>query len=365
MVKIVPIVVNVGGSSKIDVMSLTLLAIESSCDETSAAVIEDGTKVCSNIVASQIDIHKEYGGVVPEIASRKHVELIMPVVDKAIKEAGITKEDIDGVAVTNGPGLIGALMVGLSTAKAMAFALGVPLIGVNHLQAHMSAIHLENEISFPFVGLVVSGGHTSLYLVKSYTEFEMLGKTRDDAAGEAFDKAAKILGLPYPGGVEIDKLAKKGNRDAIPFPRPFMKSPTLDFSFSGVKTSVVYYLRKHPDPNQEELQDICASYQEAIVETLVAKTLIAAKQNEVNSVVIAGGVACNSRLRELSKEKLEKEGVSVYIPSPKFCTDNAAMIGSLGGFMFQKGDTSELNLTPFSTSRPKYGRGRGGQVKNA
>lgn len=356
---------NVSESSKINVMSVTLLAIESSCDETSAAIIEDGRVVRSNIVASQIDIHKEYGGVVPEIASRMHVELIMPVVDKAISEAGISKQDINGVAVTNGPGLIGALMVGLSTAKALAFALGVPLLGVNHLEAHMSAIHLENEVSFPFVGLVVSGGHTSLYLVKSYTEFEMLGKTRDDAAGEAFDKGAKILGLPYPGGIEIDKLSKEGRRDAIPFPRPFKSSSTLDFSFSGLKTSVVYYLRKHPDPNKQEMRDICASYQEAIVETLVDKTLIAAKENNVESVVIAGGVACNSRLRELSRERLEQEGISVYIPSPKYCTDNAAMIGSLGGFMFLEGDTSELNLTPFSTSRPKYGRGRGGQVKSA
>ena len=356
---------NVGESCKIDVMSVTLLAIESSCDETSAAIIKDGKTVLSNIVASQIDIHKEYGGVVPEIASRMHVELMMPVVDKAISEAGISKDDIDGVAVTNGPGLIGALMVGLSTAKALAFSLGVPLIGVNHLEAHMSAIHLENDLSFPFVGLVVSGGHTSLYLVKSYTEFEMLGKTRDDAAGEAFDKGAKILGLPYPGGIEIDKLSKKGKKDAIPFPRPFKSSNNLDFSFSGLKTSVVYYLRKHPDPNQQEMHDICASYQEAIVETLVDKTLIAAKEHNVESVVIAGGVACNSRLRELSKEKLEQEGISVFIPSPKYCTDNAAMIGSLGGFMFQKGDTAELDLTPFSTSRPKYGRGRGGQAKNA
>ncbi len=356
---------NARESSKIDVMSVTLLAIESSCDETSAAIIVDGKIVRSNIVASQMDIHKEYGGVVPEIASRMHVELIMPVIDKAISESEISKEDIDAVAVTNGPGLIGALMVGLSTAKAVAFALGVPLIGVNHLQAHMSAIHLENEVSFPFVGLVVSGGHTSLYLVKSYTKFEMLGKTRDDAAGEAFDKGAKILGLPYPGGIEIDKLSKEGNRDSIPFPRPFKSSSTLDFSFSGLKTSVVYYLRKHPDPNQQEMQDICASYQEAIVETLVDKTLIAAKEHKVDSVVIAGGVACNSRLRELSKEVLEKEGISVYIPSPKYCTDNAAMIGSLGGFMFQQGDTSELDLTPFSTSRPKYGRGRGGQAKSA
>jgi len=346
-------------------MSLTLLAIESSCDETSAAVIQDGTEVLSNVVASQIDIHKEYGGVVPEIASRMHVEIIMPVVDKAIKESGIEKDKLDAVAVTHGPGLIGALMVGLSTAKAMAFGLNIPLVGVNHLEAHMSAVHLENSVKFPFVGLVVSGGHTSLYLVKSYTEFELLGKTRDDAAGEAFDKAAKIMDLPYPGGVEIDKLAKEGNREAIEFPRPFMNNATLDFSFSGVKTSVLYYLKKHPDPNDKELRDICASYQEAIVETLVHKTLLAAKKHNVESVVIAGGVACNSRLRELSKEKLEQEGISVYIPSPKYCTDNAAMIGSLGGFMFQNQTTSELSLTPFSTSRAKYGRGRNGKAKTA
>lgn len=346
-------------------MFITLLAIESSCDETSAAVIQDGKKVLSNVVASQIDIHKEYGGVVPEIASRKHVELIMPVIDKALHESKVAKADLDGVAVTSGPGLIGALMVGLSTAKAIAFSLDIPLIGVNHLEAHMSAVHLENEVSFPFLGLVVSGGHTSLYLVKSYTKFELLGKTRDDAAGEAFDKAAKIMGLPYPGGIEIDKLAKKGNREAIKFPRPFKSSSNFDFSFSGLKTSVLYYLRKHPDPSEQELSDICASYQEAIVDTLVDKTLLAAKGHKVKSVVIAGGVACNSRLRELSKERLEIEGITVYIPSPKYCTDNAAMIGSLGGFMFQKGETSELSLTPFSTSRPKYGRGRGGQSEIA
>jgi N6-L-threonylcarbamoyladenine synthase len=352
-------------SSKIQVMSVTLLAIESSCDETSAAVIQDGKKALSNVVASQVDIHKEYGGVVPEIASRMHVELIMPVVDKAIKEANIDKDDIGGIAVTHGPGLIGALMVGLSTAKALAFGIGVPLIGVNHLEAHISAVHLENEVPFPFVGLVVSGGHTSLYLVRGYTEFELLGKTRDDAAGEAFDKAAKIMGLPYPGGIEIDKLAKQGNKEAIDFPRPFMSSSTFDFSFSGLKTSVLYYLRKHPDQSEQELRDICASYQEAIVDTLVDKTLLAAKENKVRNVVIAGGVACNSRLRELSKERLCEEGINVYIPSPKYCTDNAAMIGSLGGFMFLNGDISELSLTPFSTSRPKYGRGRGGKTKEA
>jgi len=352
-------------SSKIDCMSQLILAIESSCDETAAAIIEDGTKVLSNIVASQIDIHKEYGGVVPEIASRKHVELILPVIDKAIVEAGIEKEEISAVAVTKGPGLIGALMVGLSTAKAIAFGLGVPLIGVNHLEAHISAIHLENEVSFPFIGLVVSGGHTSLYLVKNYTEFEPIGKTRDDAAGEAFDKAAKVLGLPYPGGVEIDRLAKEGRREAISFPRPFMTSSTLDFSFSGVKTSMVYYLKKHPNPDDKALRDICASYQEAIVETLVDKTLIAVKQNGVNSVVIAGGVACNSRLRELSKEKFQKENISLYIPSPIYCTDNAAMIGALGSSMFQNKESSELNITPFSTSRTKYKRGDGSKVKSA
>ncbi|MCL4244292.1 MAG: tRNA (adenosine(37)-N6)-threonylcarbamoyltransferase complex transferase subunit TsaD, partial [Candidatus Dadabacteria bacterium] len=208
-----------------------VLGIESSCDETSAAVITDGRRVLSNIVASQADIHKEYGGVVPEIASRKHVELILAVIKKALTEAGVEKSDITGVAVTSGPGLIGALMVGLSTAKALAYGLGVPLIGVNHLEAHLSAVHIEHDLEFPFVGLVVSGGHTSLYLVEDYTDLTILGKTRDDAAGEAFDKAAKLLGLGYPGGVEIDRLAKEGNREAVKFPRPFKSSSSFDFSF--------------------------------------------------------------------------------------------------------------------------------------
>jgi len=212
------------------------LGIESSCDETAAALIEDGNKCLSSVVASQIDIHKEYGGVVPEIASRKHIELIIPVIDKAIKEAGIDTGRIDGIAVTHGPGLIGSLMVGLSTAKALSFSLGIPIIGVNHLEAHLSAVHLENDIEFPFTGLVVSGGHTSLYLVKGYTEFEILGKTRDDAAGEAFDKGAKALGLSYPGGVQIDRLARGGNSSYTDFPRPFKSSSTPDFSFSGLKT---------------------------------------------------------------------------------------------------------------------------------
>ncbi len=345
-------------TGKIFTMSHITLGIESSCDETAAALILDGKKCLSSVVASQIDIHKEYGGVVPEIASRMHVELILPVIDKALKEAGIDEEDIDGIAVTHGPGLIGSLMVGLSTAKALAFSLGVPIIGVNHLEAHLSAVHLENEVEFPFVGLVVSGGHTSLYLVKDYTEFELLGKTRDDAAGEAFDKAAKVLGLSYPGGVQIDRLAKEGNKGFFDFPRPFKSSTTPDFSFSGLKTSLVYYLRKEPSPQGQKLNDICASYQEAIVETLIDKTLLSAKECNVSSVVLAGGVACNSRLRELAGEKFSEEGLSVYIPSPKYCTDNAAMIGSMGAFKLMKGERSGLDLNTFSTARTKYNRGR-------
>ncbi|MGE5446596.1 MAG: tRNA (adenosine(37)-N6)-threonylcarbamoyltransferase complex transferase subunit TsaD, partial [Ignavibacteriales bacterium] len=253
--------------------SSLVLGIESSCDETAAAVVKDGKTVLSSVVASQIEIHREFGGVVPELASRKHVETIIPVIEEALLKANVELTDIEGVAVTSGPGLIGSLMVGVSTAKGISYALGIPFIGVDHLEAHISAAHIEYEAAFPFIGLVVSGGHTSLYLVKGYTEFQLLGKTRDDAAGEAFDKAAKLLGLSYPGGVEIDRIAKAGDPKAISFPRPFITSSSYDFSFSGIKTSLVYYLKKNPNLNEENLKNICAGYQEAIVETLIGKTL--------------------------------------------------------------------------------------------
>src|SRR3989304_3879542 len=313
-----------------------VLGIESSCDETAAAVIKDGKTVLSNMVASQIEIHKEFGGVVPELASRKHVETIIPVIEDALAKAKVELTAIEGIAVTNGPGLIGSLMVGISTAKAISYALGIP-----------------------FIGLGVSGGHTSLYLVNGYTDFKLLGKTRDDAAGEAFDKAAKFLSLSYPGGVEIDRISKEGNSSAITFPRPFITSSSFDFSFSGIKTALVYYLKKNPNLIEEHLKDICASYQEAIVETLVEKTVNAALSNGVKSVVIAGGVACNTRLRELGRKRFEEEGISLFIPSPKYCTDNAAMIGALGFFKLNEGESSELTLNPYSTSRSKYIRGRG------
>ena len=298
-------------------MSFLVLGIESSCDETAAAVIENGKNTLSNVVSSQVDIHKEFGGVVPELASRKHIEAIIPIIKKSLKDAKVNLQDINGIAATAGPGLIGSLMVGLSTAKAISYSSGIPFIGINHLEAHLCAIFLEHEIPFPFIGLIVSGGHTSLYLVNSHIDYEMVGKTRDDAAGEAFDKGAKVLGLSYPGGLAIDQLSKEGNRKAINFPRPFLKNSPIDFSFSGLKTSLVNYLHKNPGYDDSQLSDICASYQEAIVESLVLKTLNAAKKYNVKSVVIAGGVACNSRLREYSEEKFKNENILLYLVNPQ------------------------------------------------
>lgn len=334
----------------ISVMETLILGIESSCDETSAAVVRNGKELLSNIVSSQIDIHNIFGGVVPEIASRKHTETIIEVIKHALSKSSLQLQDIDAIAVTEGPGLIGSLLIGISTAKSIAFALDKPLVGVNHLEAHISAIHLQDEIGFPFIALIVSGGHTNLYLVNDYLDFQLLGNTRDDAAGEAFDKAAKVLDLGYPGGIEIDKLAKNGDKKAIRFPRP-MNDKSCDFSFSGLKTSLINFVNKNGVNSENELNDICASFQEAIVETLIDKTLNAAKKHRVNNILIAGGVACNSRLRQMSKERIETIGFKVFIPSPSLCTDNAAMIASLGFYRYENGETSELSISPYSTNK--------------
>ena len=331
-------------------MSSLILGIETSCDETSAAVIRDGKHLLSNVVSSQIDVHNTFGGVVPEIASRMHTEIILQVINQALDAAETSAGEVDAVAVTQGPGLIGSLMVGISTAKALAFSHGKPLVGVNHLEAHIAVAHLENEIDFPFVALIVSGGHTNLYMVRGFLDFELLGSTRDDAAGEAFDKGAKALGLGYPGGVEIDRLSKNGNPDAISFPRPF-NNESHDFSFSGLKTALLNHIRKNPVESEEGLHNVCAGFQEAIVEVLVDKTLSAARKNEVESVVLAGGVACNSRLRQLSEEKIGSEGISVFMPSPALCTDNAAMIATLGYHMYADNRVSALDISPYSTAR--------------
>lgn len=331
-------------------MRSVILGIESSCDETAAAVVKNGDTKLSSIVSSQIDTHRKFGGIVPEIASRKHIETVISIVDEAVETAGLKLKDIDGVAVTQGPGLVGSLMVGLSVAKGISYSLGIPMINVDHLEAHISAVHLEHQVGFPFIALIVSGGHTNLYMVRGHTEFELIGRTRDDAAGEAFDKAAKILGLGYPGGIEIDKLARSGNREKIRFPRPFMDKDNLDFSYSGLKTSLLYHTRDNPVKNQKDLSDICASYQEAIVDTLVGKTFTAARRYNSAAVVICGGVACNSRLRQLSSEIFPAEGIKLFIPSPQYCTDNAAMIASLGFYRLKNGEMAGLDTATYSTA---------------
>ena len=332
---------------------MLVLAIETSCDDTGAAVVLDGRKILSNVVSSQVPIHQKYGGVVPELASRKHIESIIPIVTEALDTAEVTLREIDGIAVTQGPGLVGSLLVGLSFAKSLSFAAGLPLVGVNHVEAHLSAIFLEEKPpKFPSIGLVVSGGHTSLFRMDGFGKYKRLGQTRDDAAGEAFDKVAKFLGLGYPGGPIIDELSKAGNAKAIRFPRASLGKDSFDFSFSGLKTAVVNYVKSYPEPvegyPENLIRDIVSSFQEAVVEVLVKKTLRAAQHQGLKRIVLSGGVAANRRLRERMKEEASEEKIKLYTPSPSFCTDNAAMVGVVGYEYLKRGIRSPLSLNAFS-----------------
>jgi N6-L-threonylcarbamoyladenine synthase len=317
---------------------MLVLGIETSCDDTAAAVLLDGRTILANVVSSQDQIHGAYGGVVPELASRQHLRNILPIVDGALSKAGVSVKDLSGIAVTRGPGLVGSLLVGLSVAKGMAFRWGMPYVGVNHLEAHLLAIHLEHEVSFPYVALLASGGHTLLYCVQDVGEYLYLGGTRDDAAGEAYDKVAKMMGLGYPGGRVIDHLAKTGDRKAIRFPRARLKKSPYDFSFSGIKTSVLQYLKSQDQHAwRARVPDIAASFQEAVVDMLINPTVNAAVAHKVNRIVLAGGVAANSRLREKINESAATKNLQVYFPSAKFCTDNAAMIALTGHHWINRG----------------------------
>ena len=323
-----------------------ILAIESSCDETAAAVVKNGREVLSNVISSQIELHKLYGGVVPEIASRKHIEKINPVIREALAEADMKLEDMDAIGVTYGPGLVGALLVGVAAAKAISYAKHIPLVGVHHIEGHISANYIENkDLEPPFLGMVVSGGHTHLVMVKDYGKYEILGKTRDDAAGEAFDKVARAIGLGYPGGPKIDRLAKEGNPKAIAFPRAHVADAPLDFSFSGLKSSVLNYINSCEMKHQEICRaDVAASFQDAVVDAIVSHTIEAAKMYRMDKVALAGGVASNSALRQAMKERCEAAGLKFYYPSPILCTDNAAMIGCAAYYEYLAGTRHGLDL---------------------
>lgn len=333
-----------------DPKNILILAIESSCDETAASVVRNGREVLSNVISSQIALHTLYGGVVPEIASRKHIEKINQVIEQALQDAEVTLKDITAIAVTYGPGLVGALLVGVSEAKAISFATGIPLIGVHHIAGHISANFIENkELEPPFVCLVASGGHSHLVVVRDYGEFDIIGRTRDDAAGEAFDKVARAIGLGYPGGPKIDKLSREGNPNAIPFPRARVAENEYDFSFSGLKSAVLNYLNSCQMKGEAVCEaDVAASFQKAVIDVLVEHSLHAVKEFGFDKFAIAGGVASNSSLRAAFERECEKRGVLFYHPSPIYCTDNAAMIGVAGYYEYCRGVRSgyDLNAAP-------------------
>ena len=329
---------------------ILILAIESSCDETAASVVKNGREILSNVISSQIELHKLYGGVVPEIASRKHIEKINQVIEQALADAGVTLDDLDAIGVTYGPGLVGALLVGVAEGKAIAYAKKLPLVGVHHIEGHVSANYIEHpDLEPPFLCLIVSGGHTHLVIVKDYGEFEILGRTRDDAAGEAFDKVARAIGLGYPGGPKIDKLSKEGNGDAIVFPRAKIEGSPYDFSFSGVKSAVLNYLN-HAKMTGEEVNraDLAASFQKAVVDVLVEHAMQAAEDYNIRKIAIAGGVASNQGLRSAMEKACAEKGYDFYRPSPIFCTDNAAMIGVAAYYEYKKGTRHgwDLNAVP-------------------
>ncbi len=321
---------------------MLILGIETSCDDTSAAVVEDGKIIKSNIVSSQDEIHTQYGGIVPELASRKHIEMIWPVVDKALSTANASLSDLSAIAFSYGPGLIGSLLVGVCFSKSLSLVHSLPLVAVNHLEGHIFSAFLESSPSFPFLALIVSGGHTSMYIIRDFNKYEEIGRTRDDAAGEAYDKVAKLLGFGYPGGPIIDNLAISGDPEAISFPRALIRD-SLDFSFSGLKTSVLTYTRKNPDAKKE---DIAASFQAAVVDVLVQRSLEACKAKGIDRIVLSGGVSANSLLRKSVADAAEGAALEVYLPSKRLCTDNAAMIAAAGYHHFRRGNISNFSLNP-------------------
>lgn len=323
-----------------------ILAIESSCDETAVAIIKNGHEILSNVVSTQIAIHRRYGGVVPEIASRKHLELINVVIDEALEQAHMKLDDVTHIAVTYGPGLVGALLVGVATAKALAFSSGKPLIGVHHIEGHICANFLvKQDLKFPLICLVVSGGHTNIIKITDHAEYLLLGQTKDDAAGEAFDKIARAIGLPYPGGPQIEKLAKEGNPKAIDLPRAWLSEDSYDFSFSGLKSSVLNYINKANMKGEEIVKaDVAASFQQAVLDVLVEKTVRAAKDQGINTILLAGGVAANGTLREQLEAKAHENGMEVYFPPVSFCTDNAAMIGAAAHYKAVRHEYADLSL---------------------